>query len=150
MKHDNCKYCGKKFRVFDSRRSTYCSTKCYLIDRWACDKCLICGKPNKSKSLRYCSDKCQHQANRESERRSSTKKDQYYKDYKAKLFEYLGNKCQLCGFDNIVALDIHHPNGKDKKWKRNQNRWVRYWKERDSVQLICANCHRIIHHGQGT
>lgn len=146
MKHSNCNHCGKQFRIYDYRRSQYCSNKCYLAARWGSDNCLICGKPNKSKSLRYCSDKCQHQANKESEVRSKGKKAQYYKDYKAKLFDFLGNKCQLCGFDNIIALDIHHPKNQEKGWKHNQNRWVRYWKERYSIQLVCANCHRIIHH----
>ena len=145
-----CECCGKKFTIRESfiptRKNKFCSMKCYLNSRWHSDKCPICGNTTKDKTNRYCSDDCRKQANIDSAKRGSTKKKQYYKDYKAKLYAYLGNKCQLCGFDNVVALDIHHPNGKDKHWKRNQNRWVRYWKERKSIQLICSNCHRIIHH----
>ncbi len=145
-KYQQCKECGKDFRVYDYRRSQFCSRKCYLANRWASPTCPICGKPNTSESLRYCGDKCRQQANKESEVRSKGRKVQYYKDQKAKLFNYLGDKCICCGFDNPVALDIHHPNGKDKGWKRNQSRWGRYWKERDDIELMCANCHRIHHH----
>ena len=146
-----CRYCGKEFMLNESsiatgERGKYCSRKCYLSDRWGEKTCPICKVRKPSTGRRYCSKKCATQANKESCIRSRDKKIQYYKDQKTKLFDYLGNKCQLCGYDNIAALDIHHPNGKEKNWKRNQNRWIRYWKERKSIQLVCANCHRIIHH----
>jgi len=145
-----CKQCGKKFVIRESfipsRNTKFCSLDCYLQNRWGSKNCPICGKPNKRTNHRYCSKECAKIGNKQSGQRSKGRKAQYYKNYKSKLFNYLGNKCQVCGFDNVLALDIHHPNGKKKQWKRNQNRWVRYWKERKSIQLICANCHRIIHH----
>jgi hypothetical protein len=145
-----CQHCGKEFVIradyIATRKTKFCSIGCYLESRWGKGICPICKIEKPTMGNRYCSQKCRKQANRQSEIRGSKKKHQRYVSIKNQLFAYLGNKCQLCGFDNVLALDIHHPKKQKKNWKHNQNRWVRYWHERDTVQLICANCHRITHH----
>jgi hypothetical protein len=63
-----------------------------------------------------------------------------------------GGKCELCGYDkNITALEFHHKNPDEKEFQID----VRHFsnssletlqKELDKCILLCANCHREIHH----
>lgn len=59
------------------------------------------------------------------------------------LFASRGNKCELCGFDNILALQLHHKNGRPKEESKERILTKSYPKE--LVQILCANCHTIIH-----
>ena len=67
------------------------------------------------------------------------------------LLDYKENKvCGDCGFDNPIALEFHHL--KDKKYNVAQlvSQGVSlktFQQEIDKCILICANCHRIRHHG---
>jgi len=70
------------------------------------------------------------------------------------VIEQLGGKCLKCGFDDILALDIHHEKGKKpKSWSKRKRDLFYYWKkqgfipeeERKNMKLWCANCHRIYH-----
>ena len=69
---------------------------------------------------------------------------------KHKLVDMMGGKCSLCGYDKcIAALDFHHTS-KEKdfsiyellKGSSEQN----VLKEAKRCILVCANCHREIHH----
>lgn len=63
-----------------------------------------------------------------------------------KLIQELGGKCVSCGFSNIKALIIHHKGQKNRKDLI--NRLFRYEvleKEKDHLELLCANCHLIVH-----
>ena len=56
----------------------------------------------------------------------------------------LGGKCLRCGFTpqcdlDYAALDLHHPEPSLKGTGSEA--------ERQSLQLICSNCHRITHAG---
>lgn len=72
----------------------------------------------------------------------------YYK--KTKAIEYLGGKCEICGYDkNISALDFHHRNPEEKEISVSslyQYSWERMKEELDKCQLLCANCHRELHY----
>ena len=72
----------------------------------------------------------------------------YYK--KTKAIEYLGGKCEICGYDkNISALDFHHKNPEEKEISVSllyQYSWERMKEELDKCQLLCANCHRELHY----
>lgn len=46
-------------------------------------------------------------------------------------------KCEECGFDNILALEVHHKDG-DRK-----NNHI------DNLELLCCNCHTIKHKTSG-
>ncbi len=66
--------------------------------------------------------------------------------------EYLGGKCQLCGYNTCNrALSFHHkePDKKDfglaahgltRSWEKTRN-------ELDKCVLVCANCHMEVHEG---
>ena len=71
--------------------------------------------------------------------------------YKKRLVEMMGGRCQKCGYSNsVAALEFHHPSGsKEDKISRIYNRgWNRILEEVKKTILICANCHREMHHGE--
>ena len=65
---------------------------------------------------------------------------------------YLGSKCKRCGFDFHPAIyEFHHriPEEKDRDpSKMLQLSKERLQKELDKCDLLCANCHRFIHHSE--
>lgn len=70
---------------------------------------------------------------------------------KAKGHEYLGGKCEICGYDKCIdAMDIHHVNSDDKSFQLS-NSWQLKWetieKELDKCVLLCCRCHRELHAG---
>ncbi len=64
----------------------------------------------------------------------------------------MGGKCSVCGYhENISALEFHHRDPKDKEFRID----VRHMSNRkmedleteiSKCDLVCANCHRVIHH----
>ena len=72
---------------------------------------------------------------------------------KKRIVEYLGGKCQRCGLvtDCMPVYEIHHLSKKNKDFNMKTIRgwsWEAILKELDKgVQLLCANCHRIIQYG---
>ena len=70
---------------------------------------------------------------------------------KLDAIEYLGGKCQQCGGTFHPSIyEFHHlnPDEKDRDpSKMLQLKWSRVTAELDKCQLLCANCHRYIHHG---
>lgn len=67
-----------------------------------------------------------------------------------KIKEMFGGKCNQCGYAKcLAALDFHHPNN-------NKKEGVAYLfkakglkaaiEEAKKCQLLCANCHREVHH----
>lgn len=66
------------------------------------------------------------------------------KKRRLEIIKAKGGKCEICNFDNDVALVIHHIDGVDDS----ENRWD-YLKDGynlSQLQLLCRNCHAIIHH----
>lgn len=68
------------------------------------------------------------------------------------VVEYLGGKCQVCGYNRcIAALDFHHLDESKKKFGLSQRGMTRSWvktrKELDKCVLLCSNCHRELHAG---
>lgn len=73
-------------------------------------------------------------------------------ELKKKLIELKGGKCEICGWSgHQVAFDFHHLNPNEKEWKNKGGEWVlKKYREEVSLkelQLLCANCHRILHWG---
>jgi len=74
---------------------------------------------------------------------------EWFREYKKTL------KCSRCDESHWSCLEFHHPNGEDKKagWDT-VNRWIsqygwneeRMIKELSKLEILCANCHRKIHH----
>jgi hypothetical protein len=69
---------------------------------------------------------------------------------KKMAIEYLGGKCQKCGYDrNPAALEFHHRDGSEKEETINKllrGSFKRVMEELDKCDLLCANCHRELHH----
>lgn len=75
------------------------------------------------------------------------------KDRKLQIIELKGGKCAACGgqFPHFV-YDLHHrdPSTKEVNMTDLQDkRWERIVREVEKCDLLCANCHRIAHHGAG-
>ena len=75
------------------------------------------------------------------------KKRQWLNDYKAEC------GCFMCGIKNPVVLEMHH---KDPSTKRETLAYLTSgnWsldvikEEAEKCEVVCANCHRIIHHNE--
>ena len=71
---------------------------------------------------------------------------------KIELIEYKGGKCIKCGYDkNISALDFHHIDKETKEFeldaRKLSNTHINKLKEEvEKCVLLCANCHRELHH----
>ena len=81
-------------------------------------------------------------------------KNQNKKVYKrrAKLkqmaLDYMGKKCQICGYDKCSrALVFHHINPEEKDFNISSANcsWDKIKKELDKCILLCSNCHAEIH-----
>lgn len=63
------------------------------------------------------------------------------------IFEILGNKCKICGFNNKIALQIDHLNGSGYKHRKISGGGMTYYRQiknkLQDYQLLCANCNFI-------
>lgn len=64
--------------------------------------------------------------------------------------EYLGGKCETCGYDKCVAaLEFHHKDPKEKDFAIGVKGYTRGWetvkRELNKCILVCSNCHRELH-----
>ena len=69
----------------------------------------------------------------------------------SRLFLYKqGLVCENCGFSHPAALDFHHRNPAEKTRNVSQMvqgcSWSRVLAEIEKCTILCANCHRILHH----
>ena len=76
---------------------------------------------------------------------------QVNKDKRELIRQTLGGNCSRCGFDGpTCCYDVHHvdPTQKDPDFIRIRN-WSkdRILKEIAKCQLLCRNCHAIVHYG---
>jgi len=68
---------------------------------------------------------------------------------KEELVKYKGNKCEICEYEKCIeALDFHHIDENEKEFTISMvSRSLSILKnEVDKCKLVCANCHREIHH----
>lgn len=70
-------------------------------------------------------------------------------DQKQRAIEYLGGKCENCGYDRCpAALDFHHRDQSQKTANVGQlmlGSWESLVAELDKCDLLCSNCHREHH-----
>jgi hypothetical protein len=74
------------------------------------------------------------------------------RNLKLKAIEFLGGKCQACGYAKCAAaLDFHHENEKnfDLSTGGFTRSWARILAEVKKCILLCANCHRELHDAEG-
>jgi len=80
-------------------------------------------------------------------------KAQYHRTRKIKALEYLGDGCKMCNLKyngkNAAAFEFHHidPNSKEFNIGNNlvNKAWNQILKELDKCDLLCSNCHNLIH-----
>lgn len=69
---------------------------------------------------------------------------------KEELVKYKGGKCEICGYNKCIeALEFHHLNREEKDFTISSYLRLsidKLKKEDDKCILVCANCHREIHH----
>ena len=79
---------------------------------------------------------------RQADRRKEFK--EWYKNYKKNL------KCERCGFAHPAALDFHHKNPKEKRFTIGAEMVncskQELLEEIQKCEVICSNCHRILHY----
>tara|TARA_Y100000310_G_C20704121_1_gene833228 strand:+ start:15866 stop:16591 length:726 start_codon:yes stop_codon:yes gene_type:complete len=67
---------------------------------------------------------------------------------KIKAINFLGGKCEHCGEDDIFKLCFHHKDRNEKDFEFNDMktyRWSLLKKEISKCQLLCNNCHVVLH-----
>lgn len=71
---------------------------------------------------------------------------------KLEMCQYKGGLCKLCGLTatlkTIPAFDFHHLDSSTKVYNPSDMvnmRWERITHELDKCELLCSNCHRILH-----
>jgi len=124
-----------------------------LQRRKFCLECSPFGEHNTSKILDYEERK---NINEEKRKERNKKMSQHITNWrrkaKKKLIEYKGGKCEKCGYnkDFPSAYDFHHKAPKEKDFSISSNGNTRsiekMRKEVDKCMLLCATCHREIHH----
>jgi hypothetical protein len=76
------------------------------------------------------------------------------REWTIKAIEYMGNKCKVCGGTfHYAAMVFHHRDPSKKEFKisylvnKRTLTWEHLKKELEKCDLVCANCHNIIHCG---
>ena len=71
----------------------------------------------------------------------------WYKEYKKTL------SCSICGFSHPAAIDFHHRDPSKKNF--NLSKAMRsgvsiktFLREVEQCDILCANCHRVLHYSE--
>ena len=135
------RYWVKKLGLEESKKQIYFKQ----------EKCLTCEKELSGNQTKYCCKNCKY---KDPVHKNSNYTAQSSRGYerRQKLIEYKGGECCKCGYNrNQSALEFHHLNPEDKTFgidiRRCSNcKWEKLVAEADKCILICANCHRELHH----
>jgi 5-methylcytosine-specific restriction endonuclease McrA len=147
-----CAVCGKviyrtvRAIVQSKSGKNFCSLECFgkfcKKKEWSGVICSICGKEfTKLKSRqKYCSRGCANRGRIGVKYRTGARKSNYKhkEDQKRSLIEERGPICEVCGYNNMRILQVHHI-----KEKKNGGT-----DELTNLQLLCPNCHFTIHYGK--
>jgi len=75
----------------------------------------------------------------------------FRKRRKKYIVDSLGGACGICGYDKCsAAFDIHHIDESEKSFDisgKMSKKWSELVAELRKCVLLCANCHRELHHG---
>lgn len=66
---------------------------------------------------------------------------------KLRAIAHKGGRCLRCGFTgHHAAFVFHHIGKKELTWNQMRNfGWGNVTKELENCELLCANCHNVIH-----
>jgi len=138
-----CSICNKEIYrrpIQIQNGNVYCSRKCKGISDRKDIQCIVC---NKTITTKYASKTCSRECS--NKLRTGTKYDRNQTSNKHKkmfviktlLLNKRGNFCQLCKYDNVNVLQVHHIVEKSKGGSDDE----------ENLLLICPNCHYTIHYG---
>ena len=130
-----------------------CGTKIKSKDKYGRDKKYVVGH-----GRRKYQDPTQYK--REWNHRNRKARYNYKVEYghkrKVRLIKLKGAKCILCSVkydgSNAAMFDFHHRNPKEKEFNLNMRHLNdkaidKILKEVEKCDLICSNCHRLLHNG---
>lgn len=114
--------------------------------------CLIC-QPLRPKRAKHIIHSCKYCGDAVPDLYGKVCKKCYHKRYRLKLkikaINFLGGKCNICNWSgHVAAFTFHHINPDEKDFEicgTNMKTWPALEKELLKCQLLCANCHRIVH-----
>ena len=71
---------------------------------------------------------------------------------KWKALQYKGSKCQTCGESRPATLCFHHRDPSEKSFNLDgrtfaNRKWDSVKEEVDKCDLLCHNCHHMLHYG---
>jgi len=128
------------------------TTKCK-----GCDCDIINVRKTKGKLKSWCSESCRQKwryKNRDIVPSQSTYIKQKSRGYlnKWKALQTKGAQCQQCGESRPATLCFHHRVSAEKEFPLDGRcfanfKWERIQKEVDKCDLLCHNCHNILHYG---
>jgi len=123
-------------------------------------QCLQCGAELISKGSRpkkWCNHKCRGQFRYENDvvyQQRNTYEEQIKRSRSRKLYaiKLKGGKCSRCGQRHPAALCFHHVDPKTKNFNIDgrtfgNTKWEKIEKELCKCELLCFNCHQILHFG---
>lgn len=117
---------------------------------------MVCGKPLVSPQQKFCSGACKSKDFYD--KTLGTSANGYYKQTvkgnsrKLMFIDERGGKCEICGYNkNMAALEFHHVNPNEKEFELDKrslsnNSIQTLRNELEKCIVVCANCHREIHH----
>jgi len=130
-----------------------CGTKIKSKDKYGRDRKYVSGHNN-----RKYDDSTEHK--RAWNHRNREQRYQYKKAYirrrKILLIELKGGECRECGIryngKNASIFDFHHKNPKEKEFNLSTNKIAnisidKCFEEIKKCDLLCSNCHRLLHTG---
>lgn len=143
-RHPNtsCITCSKPiykrpWEISKNNGRVFCSMLCYGKSNRKEKPCLVCKTPilatlNKKTCSRACANihrtGIKYLLNRPRDKVIDQRR------LKLRLLKLRGQACEICGYDRIEILHVHH---KDRNRQNN---------EMDNLKLICPNCHYEEHH----
>lgn len=111
----------------------------------------------KGRLKKWCSDSCRQRWRYKNDpvsinRNTYTEQKERAYSNKWKALQYKGGKCQTCGEDRPATLCFHHRDPSQKELKLDgrsfaNRKWELIKDEVDKCDLLCHNCHHMLHYG---
>ena len=118
--------------------------------------CKVCQKRTAIKNFpkRYDKSATQDQVAQDCRKCRQAKISERKSKYRELVRQYKASKgCKMCGYDDERALVLHHKNPKEKTLEVSNMISRAYshkfiFKEVEKCDVLCQNCHSILHHEQ--
>lgn len=148
-KRSPCSYCGPSCSHSRDQTEDLNKRRSRLLRKVEVKYCSQCGKilapNNKSVFCQAC--KPHGRKSREDYQRIQNNK---HMEFKRLLVEYMGGKCEICGYNKCIkALEFHHISPLEKEFSlsdyaKSKNLEIAKV-ELSKCKLLCSNCHRELH-----